>query len=116
MRAQVFRLYSQGQPVDRELLLTRRPPAGDLRLRLRVTGHGRDSHIYLATLERGKEYVIPCLDRARVVEIRGRWLLIEGVEINPRGSSYKRLASDNYPQRWWCRVEGAAAELASDRR
>ena len=47
-------------------------------------------------------YVIPALDRASVIEVRGG-LFIEGKEVNPRGRGSKNIKSDDYPQCWFCR-------------
>ncbi|RYF29947.1 MAG: hypothetical protein EOO23_06255 [Comamonadaceae bacterium] len=104
MHASVFRLLHQGRAIDRDKLRASHPARGELHLRLRVNGREPQWDILLATLEVGGRYVIPCLDRARVVEIRGRWMHLHGVEVNPRGNSPKRLVSDNYRQEWWCKV------------
>lgn len=116
MQAAVYRLLQQGRTIDRDYLRATRPARGDLRLRLRITGRGAEWDIFLATLEQpGGTYVIPCLDRAKVIEIRGHWLHLRGVEINPRGASVKRLASDNFKQEWWCKVEGAVGQVVPSR-
>ncbi|MDP9893239.1 hypothetical protein J2W32_001459 [Variovorax boronicumulans] len=47
-------------------------------------------------------YVIPMLNRACLLEVRGGFV-IEGSEINPRGRSMKNIKADVYPQRWFCR-------------
>lgn len=70
---------------------------GDLVVRRR--GMGR-----LAMLLKpdGKTYVVPVLDRARLLEVNERGLLLTGLErIPPRGS---KGDGTSYAQTWWCEV------------
>ncbi|MDM0042171.1 hypothetical protein QTI05_24245 [Variovorax sp. J22R193] len=50
----------------------------------------------------GERYVLPVLDHARVVEVRGEGLLITGMEVIPTSRGIKNIKSDRYPQTWWC--------------
>ena len=50
----------------------------------------------------GERYVIPVLDRARVVELRGPGFLIAGDEIIPISRGAKNIRSERYRQTWWC--------------
>lgn len=78
-------------------------------LLVRRRGRGR-----LAMLVRsdGTTYVVPVLDKARLLEINERGLLLTGYErIPPRGSKGAGLT---YPQTWWCEVP-AVADLRDDR-
>ena len=66
---------------------------------VRRRGRGR-----LAMLLRpdGITYVVPVLDKARLLEINERGLLLTGYErIPPRGN---KGAGWTYPQTWWCEV------------
>ena len=106
MQVRVYRLRHQGIALDRAQVRQTLPSTGELEMCLRLTGQGTSWNVYLAVLMRpDASYVITCLDRSRVIAVRGRWLKIEGLEIIPRGSSVKRLATDTYPQEWWCCVE-----------
>jgi hypothetical protein len=49
-----------------------------------------------------ESYVIPLLNRASTLEVRGG-LFIEGAEIHPRGRALKNIKADTYPQRCFCR-------------
>lgn len=110
MQARVWRLFERGQPLDPALARRRPPAVGELQLRLRLGGRGERWNVYLACLmHQDHEYVIPALDRARVVEISGRWLHLVGLETVPRSRSDKRPNPDCYAQAWWCRIEGATA-------
>ena len=110
MQARVYRLRHLGIALERAQVRQTLPSTGELELRLRLTGRGTSWNVYLAVLMRSDaSYSIPCLDRARVIAVRGRWLQIEGLEIIPRGNSVKRVATDCYPQEWWCCVAGAQA-------
>ena len=52
----------------------------------------------------GETYVLPVLDRARIVRIRGKGILIEGTEVIPVRPSggIKNVKVDRYRQAWWC--------------
>ncbi len=105
MQARVWRLFDQGQRIERERLRRMQPAVGELVFRLRLTGRIERWDVFLAVLMHPSlEYVIPALDQARLVEIRGGWLHLEGTEVLPRGRSAKRIAVDRYKQEWWCRV------------
>lgn len=103
----MYRQFQQGHALDRDTILRRGPATGDLALRIRLIGrNGPKWNVYLATLSRtaGGDYVIPCMDRAVLTEIKGRWLHFEGSEVIPRSTSQKRPNPDYYPQAWWCRL------------
>ncbi len=85
------------------------PARGELALRLRLEGRGSRAAVYLASLMADDcSYVIPALDDARLVELRGRWFRLAGTEVIPLGRSMKRIPTTRYRQEWWCRVEGAS--------
>ena len=50
----------------------------------------------------GESYVLPVLDHARVVRIRGRGALIAGTEVIPLGRGIKNIKAERYRQTWWC--------------
>jgi hypothetical protein len=101
VQSSVYRLFRHGVAVDRQLLRECQPAVGDLELRLRMLGRVPGRNVYLAVLRARDSYVIPPLDHARVVQLSGRWLLIEGEEVVMQRSCERR-----HPQAWWCRVEG----------
>lgn len=102
VQASVYRLLRHGVAVDRQLLRQGEPAVGDLELRLRMLGRVPRWNVYLAALRAGDSYVIPPLDHARVVQLAGRWLLIEGEEVVMERSHERRHA-----QAWWCRIAGS---------
>ncbi|WP_295855900.1 hypothetical protein [uncultured Xylophilus sp.] len=104
MDAVVYRLRSQGRRLDTEAVRAN-GRVGHLRFVNRFRRAGW-SAIMLATLsDSNYQYVIPCLDGARLVKIDGG-LLLTGWEVHPRGSSYKSQAADRYQQTWWCVSRG----------
>ncbi len=116
MKAKVWRLFHKGQPVDRSLLRASRPAEGELGLRLRVGGRDERQDVHLAYLTAPDDsYLVPVLDHARVIEVRGAWLRLVGVEVIPEGRSIKRLRADRYKQEWWCRLESTPAGPRGDR-
>lgn len=48
----------------------------------------------------GIDYLLPAMDRARVVRIEHAGIMISGTEVHP-GHSIKR-DGPSYPQSWWC--------------
>lgn len=52
--------------------------------------------------EDGATYVIPVLDRARLVKIEGNGILLTGIEIIPITKGIKNIKSVDYPQSWYC--------------
>lgn len=108
MQANVWRLFQRGEALDRAWVRRSTPARGELALRLRLEGRGSRDAVYLACLMADDcAYVIPALDDARLVELRGRWLRLPGTEVIPSGRSMKRIPTTRYRQEWWCRVEGA---------
>ena len=76
---------------------------GDLVVRRR--GMGRLAMFLAAD---GKTYVVPVLDRAKLLEVNERGLLLTGLErIPPRG---REGDGTSYAQTWWCEVP-AVVEL-----
>lgn len=111
MLAVVYRMMDRGNRLDRAAALARPPARGELLLRARLTNRGPGWDVYLATLlTREYSYVIPPLDKAQVIAIRGRWLQLGGVEVFPHSRNPKRLGASTFEQEWWCRIEGATAQ------
>ena len=104
MYCEVFRYLFEGHDLSTKeaVRLTRR--TGELVYipRLHDPRPGRSLMIAMLLAEDRDSYVIPLLNRACVLEVRGG-LLIEGTEINPRGRAFKNIKVDTYPQRWFCR-------------
>jgi hypothetical protein len=109
--AVVYRMLEGGHRLERGQALRQEPARGELALRARLTNRGPGWDVYLAMLMTPSYgYVIPPLDRAKLVAIRGRWLQISGLEIHPHKRNHKSLSVSRYEQEWWCRVEGAVAQ------
>lgn len=110
MFASVWRLFEHGQPIDRDKLRRTSPAQGELAFRHRLTGRGERWDVFLAVLMRSDYcYVIPALDGAKLIELRGRWLHLRGLEVIPRGTSWKRIPVDRHIQEWWCRIDGSTS-------
>jgi hypothetical protein len=97
--AKVYLLRHKGVPIDPARVRRSPPHRGDLALRVRLQDHR--NCVLLAQLLLGDAYLLPPLDQARVVEIRGYWIHIEGLEVHQRG---RKGDGQRYPQEWWCRV------------
>jgi hypothetical protein len=101
---EVFRYRFEGQELSTKeaVKLTRR--TGELIYipRLYDPRPGRSLMIAMLLADDRDSYVIPMLNKACMLEIRGG-LVIEGSEINPRGRGMKNIKADVYPQRWFCR-------------
>lgn len=63
---------------------------------------GRSLMVAMLLATDGESYVLPVLDHARVVRIRGRGTLIAGTEVIPLGHGIKNIKSQRYRQTWWC--------------
>lgn len=63
---------------------------------------GRSIMLAMLLKEDGESYVIPALDQARVLRIRGKGVLITGLEVQPHGRGMKNIKADRFRQTWWC--------------
>jgi hypothetical protein len=101
---EVFRYRFEGQALSTKeaVKLTRR--IGELLYvpRIHDPRPGRSLMIAMLLADDQESYVIPLLNRASMLEVRGGFF-IEGTEINPRGRALKNIKADTYPQRWFCR-------------
>ena len=50
----------------------------------------------------GVRYVVPMLDHAALLRIRGSGLLIGGQEVIPLSRARKNIPTARYRQAWWC--------------
>ena len=50
----------------------------------------------------GERYVLPMLDHARLLRVRGQGLLIGGQEVIPLSRGRKNIRTARYAQAWWC--------------
>lgn len=92
----VYRVRHGGVKLDPEAVKAQLPVRGRLRLRNRTRG------ILLATLEAPNfDYLLPCLDRARVLQIDSG-VLISGWEMHPRRGRPEKAGADACWQTWWC--------------
>ena len=99
----VYRLRSRGLKLERDVV-QRQCSRGELVFmqRLHDPRPGRSVLMAMLVGADGESYVIPVLDRARVTQIRGKGVLIAGIELQPRGRSVKNIQADRYRQTWWC--------------
>lgn len=97
----VYRLRNRGDKLPPDAI-KQGSSRGYLRMHARLRRPGWPS-VMLATLcTADYDYVIPCLDAARVLKIERGGILVTGTEVIPRGRSAKRLTADRFPQAWWC--------------
>ena len=105
-------MMERGTRLDRAIALRQQPARGELALRARLTNRGPNWDVYLATLMTPTyAYVIPPLDRAKLIAVRGRWLQLAGTEVHPHKRNHKSLSVSRFEQEWWCRPEGVVAQL-----
>ena len=101
---EVFRYLFEGQELSSKeaVKLTRR--VGELVYLPRIHDPRPSRSLMIAMLlaDDQESYVIPLLNRACMLKVRGGFF-IEGTEINPRGRALKNIKADTYPQRWFCR-------------
>ena len=99
MFAIVYRCRREGHLLDRDVIAAD-PARGELRLHRR----GLKSRLAKLLGPDGERYVIPVLDRVRVLAINDKGILLAGMEVHPpRGS---KGAGPIYPQTWWCVLKG----------
>lgn len=99
----VYRLRHKGQRLESEAVRNTRS-LGELLFTERVHDPrpGRSLMVAMLLATDGESYVLPVLDQARVVRIRGRGTLIAGTEVIPLGRGIKNIRSERYRQTWWC--------------
>ena len=97
-------MYRRGEPIEYAQVRACQTVQGDLRLQLRIYDPRPRYQYFIASLLIGDDYVIAPLDQARVTEIRGAWLHIEGLEPKLTGG---RNRGELSPQAWWCKIIGA---------
>ena len=96
MFATVYRCRHQGKPLHRDDI-ERAPVRGELR----VYRKGMKRVAVLLGPD-GERYLIPLLDKAKLLDVDHRGLLITGIELYPA-----RGAKGNgpmFPQTWWCEL------------
>lgn len=94
--ATVYRCRREGQLLHPEEI-KRDPRRGDLRVSRR--GMRR---IAVLLAPDGERYIVPLLDRVRLLAVDGRGVLLTGLErIPPRGLKGSGLA---FMQTWWCEL------------
>jgi hypothetical protein len=81
-------------------------------LRIHDPRPGRSLMIAMLLADDQESYVVPLLNRASMLEVRGGFF-IEGTEINPRGRALKNIKADTYPQRGFCRPVPRPAPTAN---
>lgn len=99
VKFQVYRLRDNGERLHGDVIERRGPAMGELIYKQRVTR----SEIFCAALfaEDMCTYVVPLLDRARLLQMTPKGMMLIGIEVIPRGTSIKASA-DYYRQSWWC--------------
>jgi hypothetical protein len=101
---EVFRYRFEGSelPTKEAVKYTRRVGELVYAERIHDPRPGRSLMLAMLLADDRETYVIPALDRASVIEVRGG-VFVEGMEVHPRGRGSKNIKSDDYPQRWFCR-------------
>jgi hypothetical protein len=101
---EVFRYRHEGIELPTKEAVKHTRVVGELVYRERIYDPRPGRSLMLAMLLAAdrERYVIPALDRAHITEVDAG-LVIEGIEINPRGRGIKNIKSDDFPQRWFCR-------------
>lgn len=99
----VYRLRHLGQELERDVVRHNRA-LGELVYteRLHDPRPGRSVMAAMLLGADGESYVVPVLDQARVLRIRGKGVLIAGIEVVPRGRGAKIIKADRFRQTWWC--------------
>ncbi|CAN7741712.1 hypothetical protein ABL850_33250 [Variovorax paradoxus] len=112
MYCEVFRYLFEGQALSSKeaVKLTRRVGELVYMPRIHDPRPGRSLMIAMLLADDQQSYVIPLLNRACMLEVRGGFF-IEGTEINPRGRALKNIQADIYPQRWFCRPVARPAPI-----
>lgn len=101
MLCYVYRIRREGQKLHPDDIRFGRD-RGDLRFGYRLL-RGQLKIMKAQLLDQdGVTYVIPVLDRARLVKIEGDGILLTGIEIIPITRGIKNIKSNDYPQTWWC--------------
>ena len=101
MQPIVYRCRREGVLLDREAI-----QADPVRGELRVQRKGM-KRIAVLLKSDGERYALPVLDRARLLVINDRGVLLAGTEVHPpRGS---KGSGPTYPQTWWCVLRGGPA-------
>ena len=99
MQAIVYRCRSQGRRLDPETIKAD-PVRGDLV----VLRRGFNKRMAVLLGPDGKHYVLPLLDKVRLLAMNDRGVLLAGYETHPpRGS---KGSGPIYPQSWWCLLRG----------
>ena len=95
MFATVYRCRHQGALMDR-LEVQAHPVRGELVVHRR----GFNNRIAKLLAQDGESYMLPVLDKARLLVVNDKGMLLSGYEVHPpRGSKGSGPA---YPQTWWC--------------
>lgn len=95
MFATVYRCRHEGALMDR-LEIQAHPVAGELMVHRR----GFNGRMAKLLARDGETYLIPVLDKIKLLTINDRGILLSGYEMRPpRGS---KGPGATYPQTWWC--------------
>ena len=95
MFAQVYRCRHQGVLMDRQAIQAH-PKAGELVVHRR----GFNSRIAKLLAPDGVTYLIPVLDKVKLLAMNERGVLLSGLEVHaPKGL---KGSGPIYPQTWWC--------------
>lgn len=108
----VYRTRHLGERRDREAIRRDRN-IGNLMYGVRVYDAKPAWRVMMAQLigDDGERYVVPMLDHARLLRIRGDGFLLGGQEVVPTSRGRKNIKTVRYPQAWWC-VPIAPADIA----
>lgn len=99
----VYLLRRKGEKLPAQVV-RQVPYRGELRYQLRLIGKSPPWNVMKATLigEDGARYVVPVLDKARIVKVQRDGILITGTEVLPTTLGIKNIKADYFRQSWYC--------------
>jgi hypothetical protein len=77
---------------------------GELLLEQTQMGHNGKPVLRAELLSQQGDGLLPLMYHARVGRVRGKWLTVFGMEVIPKGTSFKSKV-DTYRQTWWCLLD-----------
>ena len=95
MKAIIYQCRQEGMRRDPEAI-KRSPARGELI----VIRRGYNNRTAMLLAPDGETYVVPVLDKVRILAVNGRGIMLSGIEVYPpRGS---KGSGTRFVQSWWC--------------
>lgn len=93
----VYLLRRKGEKLPTQVV-RQVPYRGELRYQLRLVGKSPQWNVMKATLiaQDGARYVVPVLDKARIVQVQGDGILIAGTEVIPTTRGIKNIKAEYF--------------------